>query len=84
MCVGLLRIISGILAFVNCWDVKWATAVQDVFTYAKLLALFVIIATGIVQLGRGRLAWQGQGYAKHVQGRLRTSPGMRQRRTSQK
>merc|ERR1719481_598522 len=44
-----------ILAFVNCWDVKWATAVQDVFTYAKLLALFVIIATGIVQLGRGNV-----------------------------
>eukprot|EP00090_Calanus_glacialis_P042179 TRINITY_DN7489_c0_g1_i2.p1 TRINITY_DN7489_c0_g1~~TRINITY_DN7489_c0_g1_i2.p1 ORF type:complete len:506 (-),score=126.10 TRINITY_DN7489_c0_g1_i2:224-1741(-) len=43
-----------ILAFVNCWDVSWATAVQDIFTYAKLLALFIIIATGIVQLGRGK------------------------------
>ena len=48
--------ISGLLAFVNCWDVSWATAVQDIFTYAKLLALFVIIATGIVQLGRGKQA----------------------------
>lgn len=41
------------LAFVNCWDVKWATRVQDIFTYAKLLALFVIIAAGAYQLYRG-------------------------------
>jgi len=43
-----------VLAFINCWNVKWATMVQDVFTYAKLLALFIIMATGIVQLGRGK------------------------------
>ena len=42
-----------ILAFVNCYEVKWATRVQDVFTAAKLLALFIIIVTGIIQLARG-------------------------------
>merc|ERR1712142_1074121 len=46
-----------ILAFVNCWEVKWATAVQDIFTYAKLLALFIIMGTGVYQLCRGQVEY---------------------------
>ena len=43
-----------LLAFINCWSVKAATKVQDYFTLAKLLALFIIIITGIIQLARGK------------------------------
>ncbi|XP_018318418.1 large neutral amino acids transporter small subunit 1 isoform X2 [Agrilus planipennis] len=42
-----------VLTFVNCYDVKWATRVQDVFTYAKLVALFIIIAAGVYELAKG-------------------------------
>lgn len=43
-----------ILTFVNCWSVKWSTFVQDIFTYGKLLALAIIILTGLYQLSIGK------------------------------
>ena len=43
-----------VLTFVNSWDVTWATRVQDVFTFAKLSALIMIIITGFIQVGKGK------------------------------
>uniref|UniRef100_A0A646QID2 Large neutral amino acids transporter small subunit 2 n=1 Tax=Hemiscolopendra marginata TaxID=943146 RepID=A0A646QID2_9MYRI len=42
-----------LLTFVNCYDVKWATKVQDIFSFTKVLALLIIIISGFVRLGMG-------------------------------
>lgn len=58
LAVRLLAVIAIlVLTFVNCKDVKWATRVQDIFTYAKVLALLLIIITGFVQLGKGNVEY---------------------------
>ncbi|XP_033626182.1 Y+L amino acid transporter 2-like isoform X2 [Asterias rubens] len=52
--IRLLTILClALLTFVNCWSVPWATKVQDVFTIAKVLALLVIIVSGLVYICMG-------------------------------
>ncbi|XP_051556905.1 Y+L amino acid transporter 2-like [Myxocyprinus asiaticus] len=42
-----------ILIFINCAYVKWGTLVQDVFTYIKIMSLFLVITVGIIKIING-------------------------------
>jgi L-type amino acid transporter 5 len=61
-----------LLTFVNCYNVKWATRVQDIFTFAKIIALVIIIICGVVHLIQGNT--QNLSYPESFEG-TSTSPG---------
>ncbi|XP_022246074.1 large neutral amino acids transporter small subunit 1-like isoform X4 [Limulus polyphemus] len=46
-------VVICLLLFVNCYNVKLAARVQDVFTFAKIIALIIIIVAGLIHIGVG-------------------------------
>lgn len=50
------------LTYVNVTSVRMATRIQDLFTIAKLLALLIIIATGIFLIAKGETEYLATGF----------------------
>ncbi|XP_069698385.1 Y+L amino acid transporter 2 [Periplaneta americana] len=50
----LAAVITCLLTVINCYNVKWATRVQDIFTGTKILALVIIVIAGMWVLGSGK------------------------------
>jgi amino acid transporter len=46
--------LTGLLTVINCYNVKWATRVQDIFTGTKILALLIIVIAGMWVLASGK------------------------------
>ncbi|XP_073950027.1 solute carrier family 7 member genderblind [Choristoneura fumiferana] len=51
------------LTFINAYDVRFTTRVQNVFMFTKISALVIIIIGGIVWLGKGRVEQFDDGWA---------------------
>ncbi|XP_046735255.1 Y+L amino acid transporter 2 [Diprion similis] len=49
----LAAVITCLLTAINCYNVKWATRIQDIFTGTKIFALIIIIVAGLVWLCMG-------------------------------
>lgn len=44
----------GFLTFINCYDVKFTTKLQNIFMFTKIAALVIVIIVGIVWMAYGR------------------------------
>ncbi|XP_065569916.1 b(0,+)-type amino acid transporter 1-like isoform X12 [Artemia franciscana] len=50
------------ITFINCYSVSLATKVQNIFTAAKLIAIFIIICGGIYMIALGNVSYLSTGF----------------------
>lgn len=51
----LAAVTTCLLTVINCYNVKWVTRVQDIFTATKIFALCIIVIAGIWHLCAGNV-----------------------------
>ncbi|XP_053624156.1 Y+L amino acid transporter 2 [Plodia interpunctella] len=64
LCRKLIAAVTiGLLTFINAYDVKFTTRIQNVFMFTKISALVIIICGGIVWMARGGVEHFEDGWA---------------------
>lgn len=45
---------TGFLTFINCYDVKFTTKLQNLFMFTKVAALVIVIIVGVYHMSMGK------------------------------
>lgn len=53
MCLYGILFLTGLLTFINCYDVKFTTKLQNLFMFTKIAALVLVIVIGVVHMSFG-------------------------------
>lgn len=48
------KLFAGFLTFINCYDVKFTTKLQNLFMFTKIAALLIVIIVGVVYMSMGK------------------------------
>lgn len=48
-----LSSVTGFLTFINCYDVKFTTKLQNMFMFTKIAALLIVIIAGVAYMSLG-------------------------------
>lgn len=50
------------ITYLNCYSVNLATGTQNLFTGAKLIAIFIVVAGGLVRIFQGETKYISTGF----------------------
>jgi hypothetical protein len=50
------------ITYLNCYSVRLATGTQNLFTGAKLVAIFIVVVGGVVRIAQGEVKYLASGF----------------------
>lgn len=63
-------VFAGFLTFINCYDVKFTTKLQNLFMFTKIAALVLVIIVGVYHMSMGKCQMKTRWSTRNFQFRL--------------